>query len=934
MRTVREISQNEMMYLDMQDISNSFAIQYLLEYGRVDADIVQEMLLSAITRVPEIWVCKRGSKWVLCQETPQVQEIYFEEGEVLDLPVFRQKIDYARHSLETFVIHGKQSSYVLIRFLHSVVDGQGALLFMQEFFQQKTSLLPNNQVNDEQFVKHLSLSKDKMPLNGHFMPNVKNISTRDFVWRSIALEGYYPGIIARLAKILSVQFKQNTARFLIPVDIRRHGKAGAHLGNLTLPIFLNVSKYDTWRQINGQLLYALKEKKELQKAAVYHFNYRSFPAWLRRMALRVWTGRIDKLKAYPVAGIISHLGRIDAGKWKLGDEALLSFTSLPVPQPMGVFSVVIAEYGRQTRLCISYPKQMFNFQTEKEWWQQLEMEFCGEKKTLQGPERDWQENFLQCMERTARAHLNAPAVYDGKVYSYADLLRASRHVAGALKAVYIRPGDVVLLRLPRSFALVAAVWGILRVGGVFVLNEPEQSCPVHADFEINEKNIAEFLQGPAIEDLFYSYKEEDELYRVFTSGSTGAAKAVRVSMKNFSNYILWAAETYAADFLPVMPLFTSLNVDLTLTSLFLPLVTGGCIKVFSAPFSVWTLEDIYQDEDINLIKCTPSHLRLYSEKMSCHKAKALIVGGENFPVSLAAGLLPVHRYIVNEYGPAETTVGSCFHFVTSENVKSGFIPIGRPIANTQISLFLSASKAGERGEICIWGHGVSLGYAGLSSKSFALRDGRPSYATGDIAWWSADGLVYEGRQDEQLKINGYRIESAEICARIKENPEIKDVFVLQIKGGLVAFVVGKNKIDFLAIRKYLQGKLPSYAVPQYIFQVQSLPLSSNGKTDKAALIKQAQEHLRDLKNTTPITVSSLRKKLQGWFEYAVFSDQAQSLYEAGLDSVMCLDLLYRLSQGVAVERREIFIQELLPQIQSMPLDKLEEKTQQYGWKDE
>lgn len=929
---VRSLSQNELMYLDLQELSNTFTIQYLLAYKKVNMTWVQESFERTVREIPSIWVYKKGNNWVCNTVRPKVEELWIKETNVLDEPILKSKLDVCKQSITCTVLHAQNQDYLLIRFSHSLVDGQGALLFLNHFFRiMSTRQIPDNTCNDESFVRGLPLQSGKLKF-GKYNPRNPIALDKNFVWRDIVLNGYHVGVIARLARILAQYFRQDSIKFLIPTDIRRHKPSSdLYFANLTLPIFLNASPKEDWQNINGKLLYALKEKQELCAANVRHYHYGLIPHKMRVWGWEKLIKRSQERNRFLIGGIISHLGRISLDKYLIEQQVPMQFVSLPVAQPLGIFSVVITEYNRRTHICISYPKNLFNFQEERLFLLGVRQEFEGYSSMLQGPEQEWSVTCVQSLETIARESAQKIAIVtETKKYTYADLLEASSHIATGLKQAGVKAQDKVNICLGRSFEMVASMWAVMRIGGIWHLVAEAEVTANTKNFTINSANISRLLAFPAKGDIFYKYSGEDILYEVSTSGSTGCPKRIRVTVENFSNYIFWAAQTYTAQKNVVMPLFTDLRVDLTYTSLFLPFITAGTLKIFSESFTPMILKQIYSDPDINLVKCTPSHLTFWDKEMlTCTKLKGLIVGGEDFSVSLAKRLWNQHAFIVNEYGPAETTVGSSYHFLRKEDLKREKIPIGQPICNTAIKIQTATLGNPGVGEIVIQGKGVTSGYANGLEDGFLQQKGKViEYHTGDQGYILQNQLFFSGRSDGQIKIHGHRIEREHISAVLKKFSNVKDAYVFYTRKHLSAVICTNVKIDIKDLKSFLRPTLPDYARPQHFIFVENVPIGANGKADMNYMESIVDSYLSVSKEPQ----SPIERLIQSILKDKSLKMGANCLYDMGVDSVDCIKILMNLSRGVTPAKRDDFIHNLMPKIQGMSVSELEKILSNYEWK--
>jgi natural product biosynthesis luciferase-like monooxygenase protein len=286
-----------------------------------------------------------------------------------------------------------------------------------------------------------------------------------------------------------------------------------------------------------------------------------------------------------------------------------------------------------------------------------------------------------------------------------------------------------------------------------------------------------------------------------------------------------------------------------------------------------SLAALIRDEHVTHLQCTPSLARMLLADEETRAAlgalEMLLVGGEPFPAALAAEL---GRYvkgpIVNMYGPTETTIWSSTHEV---GVEHGTVPIGRPIANTQLYVLDRHAElvpVGVPGELYIGGAGVVRGYLGrpeLTSERFVpdpfASNGARMYRTGDVVRWRDDGVMeILGRADHQVKIRGHRIELGEIEAVLSAHPDVRDVVVNPWQRGegdavLVAYVVAaENRVPSeTALRAHAEAQLPAAMIPAYVVILDKLPLTPNGKVDRKALPIPGAAELTDETHEQPAT---------------------------------------------------------------------------------
>ncbi len=354
---------------------------------------------------------------------------------------------------------------------------------------------------------------------------------------------------------------------------------------------------------------------------------------------------------------------------------------------------------------------------------------------------------------------------------------------------------------------------------------------------------------------------ENIAYVIYTSGSTGRPKGVMISHQGLINYLQWAAMTYPGDAGRGAPLHSSIGFDLSVTSLFLPLLSGCKVALVPEEEGIAGLSHaLKRESDYSLVKLTPAHLEMLSEQLSADEvngcAQALVIGGEAlFSEKLAfwRNHAPGTR-LINEYGPTETVVGCCVYEVTGECSLPGAVPIGRPISNMRLYVQgddLRATPTGVAGELAISGIGLARGYLNrpdftaqvFTPNPFSESPGERLYRTGDVGRYLASGqLEFLGRRDDQVKIRGFRVELSEIEAVLSQHPALQEIAVVvreEAPGDrrLIAYLQSRPEegLSTDEIRRFLQERLPDYMLPSAYVLLPALPLTPNGKIDRKAL---------------------------------------------------------------------------------------------------
>ena len=464
-------------------------------------------------------------------------------------------------------------------------------------------------------------------------------------------------------------------------------------------------------------------------------------------------------------------------------------------------------------------------------------------------------------------------IFEEQKLTYRELNEKVNKFARHLISLKIKKADVVSILLNKNIDIIISILAILKIGACYVPISPEYpkerieriikdsnsklliTTEGHGASFANNIYIDEFknIEEYSSLNLHINIEPTDLAYIIYTSGSTGKPKGVAITHMSLLNYIYWANKFYCSNKKTNFPLYSSIAFDLTVTSIFTPLICGGAITVYKEKEIFQTLKDIFLDDFTDIVKLTPAHLSLITEfDFSNTRVKKLIVGGDVLSTELCKKVTEKFKDIIiyNEYGPTETTVG-CMIYEYSEATDSySCVLIGKPIDNTQIYILdnnLKPIPFGAEGEIYISGDGLAKCYINNEEKTKENFIPNPyvkntlMYKTGDIGVLYRDGnMNCLGRSDNQVKIRGLRIELGEIEDRMNEIPEIKSCIVIKKSDSksheyLCAYFTADREIDISTVKKYLGKFLPRYMIPGYFMQIESLPYTTNGKIDRKNL---------------------------------------------------------------------------------------------------
>ncbi|HEY0781559.1 MAG TPA: amino acid adenylation domain-containing protein, partial [Thermoanaerobaculia bacterium] len=482
--------------------------------------------------------------------------------------------------------------------------------------------------------------------------------------------------------------------------------------------------------------------------------------------------------------------------------------------------------------------------------------------------------------------------------TYRELDARAERWARRLRVLGIGPEVAVGVYADRSPELVVALLAIWKAGGAFLPLDPAHP-PARSKFMLDEAaaplvlsvergGLAERAReisggrtcvvaldveperesaGTAPRPRPDAAPDADSLaYVLYTSGSTGRPKGVLVPHGGLAAYLGWAVEAYGAGAGSGTLVHTSISFDLTLTSLFVPLLLGEtAVMVEESAGDEALAAALSVERDLRFVKLTPSHARLIGEQVALRGDRAaldaahgLILGGEALaPQDVAPWREASGETVVwNEYGPTETVVGCTLHAAAARELHGPAVPIGRPVAGARIYVLdrsLRPVPIGVAGELFVGGPGVARGYLArpdATAERF-LPDpwGAPGarlYRTGDRGRCRADGTLEAlGRLDQQVKVRGHRIEPGEVEAALAAHEAVREAAVLAVAeaGGwtLAAFVAAPDTVGARELRAFLRARLPEPLVPASFTILATLPRTTSGKLDRRALASLAAE---------------------------------------------------------------------------------------------
>ena len=465
-------------------------------------------------------------------------------------------------------------------------------------------------------------------------------------------------------------------------------------------------------------------------------------------------------------------------------------------------------------------------------------------------------------------------IFENSTFSYEELNLKANQLAIYLKNSGIKNKDIVGIMACRSPEMIIAILAILKIGAAYLPIDPEypidrinymlsdslaktvlvHSATLNLSIGENYKKIdidlnSDIYSTKTVKNI-NNAKPENLIYLIYTSGSTGKPKGVMITHQNITNFILGEKQYIDFSFDKVMVSVTTICFDIFALELWGALTSGMTLVLASdaeqlAPFK---LKELCIKNHVNMIQTTPSRYNALFSDISegdvfWKNFSDIMVGGEGFPKLLLQKLQKsTTANIFNMYGPTETTVWSTIKDLT----KTDLITIGKPIANTTCYILdknQNLLPLGVPGELYIGGDGVCNGYwkkAELTAEKFVkskFNNNEIIYNTGDLAYIDYNGeIVHLGRTDFQVKIRGYRVELEEIQNKIISYPGIRDAVIIDKDNKyLICYYLAKKTCEEDKLTAYLLESLPYYMIPSYFIQIDSIPLTPNGKLNRFLL---------------------------------------------------------------------------------------------------
>ncbi|MGK7948456.1 MAG: amino acid adenylation domain-containing protein [Xenococcaceae cyanobacterium] len=554
-------------------------------------------------------------------------------------------------------------------------------------------------------------------------------------------------------------------------------------------------------------------------------------------------------------------------------------------------------------------------------------------------------------EQVAKTPDSPAVVFEGEQLTYQELNSRANQLAHYLQSLGVAPEVLVGICLERSVEMIVALLGILKAGGAYVPIDPVYPqerlafmlCDAGVEVLLTQEKLVSKLpksnaqlvcfdtDGEAIsrqseKNLISQIKSENLAYIIYTSGSTGKPKGVAVSHRAIAR-LLFNTNYIQIDSSDKFAQVANTSFDAATFEIWGALLHGAKLVIIKRDvvFSPQNFAKCIREQEISILFLTTALFEQLASQLpqAFSSLKYLLFGGEVVNPQRVREVLNNNspQQLLHVYGPTENTTFSSWYLVEEVPLGMTNLPIGKPIANTQIHIldrYLQLVPIGVPGELHIGGVGLAQGYFNrpeltaekFISNPFSQKEGVRLYKTGDLARYLPDGnLEFLSRIDHQVKIRGFRIELGEIESVLAQHSQVREAVVItrehpSSSKSLVAYIVSEqDSLMASELRNYLKDRLPDYMIPSAFVQLEALPLTPNGKVDRLALPapertdRITKSILVAPRNSTEEILAIIWAEVLGIKQVGVYDN----FFEMGGHSLLATQVVSRVREAFSVE---------------------------------
>ncbi len=859
--------------------------------------------------------------------------------------------------------------YLILDFHHSIIDGYSIVLLHNELFKKLSDekiYFENVDYFDyciwmEKYIHSPSYKKQekfwlKIFENYQLIQHLKQKSNSTFEGDSIEFSfskdlnkkirettkewgiSIYSFLLSMYAQLIHKE--HNLYDFIIgtPVSGRTNPRFIKTIGMFinTLPIRVKINDSENYEQYSQRMNSNIRKMLENQD---YQFDH--LVEQLKKI-----NPQLPRLEFETMFNYQNY-----SRNWKSLEKFGLNHITVRQNSEKFNFSMTLEEREDEILGCFSFNVEVLT-RNEAKWYVEQFINICEEAvvqkdintvTTLQNIEDT--NIYYKIMENLSDFNGKTALVsYKSKV-EYAELDQFVDNYVQRFKQEGIRKSDRIAIMMDRSIENVLVILAILKIGACYIPIDskfPES----RKKFILKDANCKYIVNNKqVIKNVEYEAKELDSselnlAYIIYTSGSTGQPKGVKITQSNLYSFLKAISNRFSQYNYSSILCVTSISFDIFILETLFPIFMGKtCVFASDEEIEdISKLTQLIRIYQVDTIQSTPSRWGIFTEDEQLmtllkERLKLVLVGGEKLTKNIAEKLLSIGGKLINLYGPTEATVWAFASEVTDPNQ----IYLGEPLNNTTAYILDENGKESPKGELCLQGSGVSPGYQNrpeLTEKSFvkSLKHGNNIlYHTGDIVEYTNDqDYLFIGRKDDQVKVNGYRVELGEIDSIISKMSKIKRAKTIyqEETGNLIAFCESKEHCSDIETRKELSKILPKYMLPNSIIFLSEMPLMINGKIDTSKLknkyLQIAKKSLVLSENVEELSATQqhLIKIFKSVTGYAL--DRDENFFEVGISSLNILRVIQHLKKTYSVDYSNLVDYPTISSLSSY-LDNLSEK---------
>ena len=549
--------------------------------------------------------------------------------------------------------------------------------------------------------------------------------------------------------------------------------------------------------------------------------------------------------------------------------------------------------------------------------------------------------YDEFLEQVKKQPAKVAVIDSADKFTYLELHHMALGIADRLSEMGIKPGSNIAVLLPKSRFQVAAVLGILYASCVYVpvdIEQPEQcwnTIVANADIKavlIHSGHSAVFEHVPVLpvdqieaisnDSMILRGTPDDLAYIIFTSGTTGVPKGVAITHKAAWNTIKDINQKFFVSSQDSVLGLSKLNFDLSVYDIFGLLSCGGTLVYpklsrYIDP-SHWV--ELIQEYEITIWNSVPAFMQIltgyFAGKSEKLPLRIVLLSGDWIPVGMPGDIQKCagDAMVISLGGATEASIWSIYHECVDNEICEVSIPYGKPLSNQGFSIYDAKGRPCPvyvTGELCIWGTGLAEGYYNdhkLTEAKFVTgRENGRMYKTGDIGCYLPNGEIeFKGRNDNQIKLRGHRIELGEIQSTLEQHKSVSQAMVVlnEVKTDIYAFVkTVQGNVKNSDLKQYLEAYLPKYMIPADIISVEEFPLTANGKIDrdkiKKLIIKQENAEGKEMREENP---DELQNKLIELWNSVVPQSAAgvfDNFYDLGADSLILAQMATKVREQIS-----------------------------------